>query len=181
MNTLTKLAGFIFTLPARFKGVVIGSGSMIGPGYDFINVDLKGLVLKDQVIIGRNAWIEIIRDITKPKIIVESGTQIGRNAILSASAGIHIGKKCVVSYSVSIIDHDHSLLKKNISPIDSGLTEGKKIEIGDHCFIGAHSFVLKGVKLGKQCVVGANSVVTKSFSSYSVIAGNPAKLIKMIS
>ena len=180
MNTLTRIAGFIFTLPARFKGAVIGPGSMIGPGYDFINVDLKGLILKERVIIGRNAWIEIIRDKNKPKIIVESGTQIGRNAMLSASAGIKIGKKSVVSYSVSIIDHDHALLKKNISPIDSGLTQGKKIEIGDHCFIGAHSFILKGVTLGRQCVVGANSVVTKSFSDYSVIAGNPAKLIKKI-
>lgn len=180
MQTLTKLIGNLCTWPAKIKGAVIGAGSMIGPGYDFINVNLKGLILKKNVIIGRNAWIEIITAKPQPKIIIDSGTQIGRYVLLSASAGIAIGKKCVLSYNVSVIDHHHSLLTKNISPIDSGLTVGKPIVIADNCFIGAHSFILAGVRLGKQCVVGANSVVTKSFPPFSVIAGNPARLIKTI-
>ncbi len=180
MYNFVKLIGQICTIPDKIKGAKIDKSSLMGPGYDFLNVDLKGLILKKNVVIGRNAWIEIIKNQTNPKIVINSGTQIGRYAMLSASRGIEIGKKCVLSYNVSIIDHDHSLLKKDISPIDSGLTLGKKIVIGDDCFIGAHSFILKGVKLGRQCVVGANSVVNKSFPDYSIIAGNPAKLIKTI-
>ena len=64
--------------------------------------------------------------------------------------------------------------------MDGLFTKGKQIIIGDNCFIGAHSFILKGVRLGEHCVVGANSVVTKSFPKFSIIAGNPAKLIKTI-
>ena len=86
--------------------------------------------------------------------------------------------KCLISYNVSIIDHDHVLYEPNVSPLDSGLTEGDEIIIGDECFIGAHSFILKGVKLGNHCVVGANSVLTNSFLAYSVLSGNPAKLIR---
>lgn len=80
---------------------------------------------------------------------------------------------------MSLLDHDHRF-QKNVSPMDSGLTEGKEIHIDDGVFIGAHSFILKGVRLGKGRVVGANSVVTETFPGNSIVAGNPARLIKKV-
>lgn len=52
------------------------------------------------------------------------------------------------------------------------------VEIGDHSWIGANSIIMPNVTLGKFCVVAANSFVNKSFPDFSVIGGNPAKLIK---
>ena len=64
------------------------------------------------------------------------------------------------------------------SPMQSGVTKGLAITIGNNCFIGANVCITKGVTLGDHCVVGINSVVAKSFPDNSVIAGNPAKRIK---
>lgn len=57
---------------------------------------------------------------------------------------------------------------------------GGKIEIGDDCFIGMNSIILKGTKLGNNVIVGAGSVVHGSFPDNCIIAGNPAKIVKQM-
>jgi acetyltransferase-like isoleucine patch superfamily enzyme len=178
MNIFAKIIAGAISIPARIKGVKFGKNSFIGPGYDVAPV-LRGVVLGNDVLIGRHAWLDISRYTKGAEIIIEDGTQIGRNVMISAAKKITIGKKCLVSYNVSFLDHDHNFVA-DVSIFDSGITEAREIIIEDNCFIGAHSFILKGVHLGKQCVVGANSVVVDSFPDYSVIAGNPARLIKSL-
>ena len=178
MKLIYKIFLFFIKIPFLLKGGKIGNNSFISPGYDFFGVQLKGIFLGNNVLIGRGAILNIAQK--NAQIKVGNGTNIARFCNISAAKKITIGKKCLISYNISLLDHDHNLNKKRISPIDSGITSGQEIIIGDDCFIGAHSFILKGVRLGKQCVVGANSVVNKSFPDYSIIAGNPAKLIKTI-
>lgn len=178
MSILAKIIAYAISIPARIKGMKFGKNSFIGPGYDIAPV-LKGVSLGNNVLIGRRAWLDISRYTKEAQIMIGDGTQIGRNVMMSAAKKITIGKKCLVSYNVSFLDHDHNFVA-DVSIFDSGITEAREIIIGDDCFIGAHSFILKGVHLGKQCVVGANSVVTKSFPAYSVIAGSPVRLIKIL-
>ena len=156
----------------------MGKNSYISPGYDIFGIKIRGIVIGDNVLIGRNAVIGIVKD--KANIFIGNGTNIGRFSNISSTRNITIGEKCLISYNVSILDPDHVIDNPRYSPIDSGLTKGKNILIEKNCFIGAGSFILKGVHLGEHCTVGANSVVTKSFPSFSIIAGNPAKLIKKI-
>ncbi|MCX6766944.1 MAG: DapH/DapD/GlmU-related protein [Candidatus Moranbacteria bacterium] len=179
MNIFSKTTGHLISVPARIKGMKFGKNSFIGPGYALAPL-LKGVELGKNVVVGRNAWFDISRSTKGGRIAIGNRTQIGRNAVLSACKNISIGKKCLLSYNVTLVDHDHDVFDPNIAPMDAGITGGKEIFIEDECFIGAHSFILKGVRLGKHCVVGANSVVTKSFPACSVIAGSPAKLIRTL-
>ena len=179
MNIFAKIIAGAISVPARMKGMKFGKNSFIGPGYDMAPV-LKGVALGDNVLIGRGAWLDISRYTKNAKIIIGDKTQIGRFVMMSAAEKISIGERCLLSYNVSIMDHDHNVLDPDISPLEGGITGGKEVIIEDECFIGAHSFILKGVQLGKHCVVGANSVVTKSFPAYSVIAGSPARLVKIL-
>ena len=90
-------------------------------------------------------------------------------------AKITIGKDVHIAGNVGIITQNH-----NPANPDDHLP-GKPVSIGDHCWIGMNAVVLPGVTLGDYTTVGAGSVVTRSFEhGHCVIAGNPAKIIKMI-
>ncbi len=176
-DLLFFLAAYILSLPARLKGMRFGTHSYIGPGYDWLFVRMNRITCGDHVAIGREAWLETTGG---GSIYIGDRTTVGRRATISSLGKITIGKDCMISYQVSVLDHDHEVQDPAVKPSEGKLTEPKDIEIGDECFIGANVCILKGVKLGKHCVVGANAVVTKSFPAYSVIAGNPAKLIRSI-
>ena len=63
---------------------------------------------------------------------------------------------------------------------DSDLIPAKEIHIGKNCFIGCNSIILKGTVLGDGCVVGAGAVVAGKFEDGSIVAGNPARVIKRL-
>ena len=93
---------------------------------------------------------------------------------------ITIGKNTDIGAGCKIIDNDfHPLPYSQRHPVEQ-LDKVKKrpIRIGEGCFIGANSIILKGTTLGNNVVVGAGSVVSGTFPDNVIIAGNPAKVVK---
>ena len=86
---------------------------------------------------------------------------------------VYVGSNTSFFGKCTVITSFHDFL--NFSSVLSD-----KIFIGANCQIGHGAIILHGVNLGDNVVVGAGSVVTKSFSAGSVIAGNPARLIRNI-
>lgn len=105
---------------------------------------------------------------------------IGRNVVIARTAtldknvnphGIHIGDNTWILREAIILAHDQCRGEKG---------KGKMFDtyIGKNCVIGVRSIILPGVSIGDHCVVAAGAVVTKSSPPNSVLAGNPARVIK---
>lgn len=95
-----------------------------------------------------------------------------------------IGNYCSVGVSVIIGpgSHDYTMFSTSSAAIESqnysNLTKQDCI-IGHDVWIGSQSVILRGVEVGNGCIIAAGSVVTKDVPPYSIVAGVPAKIIKM--
>lgn len=102
------------------------------------------------------------------------GMDIDKTVIFSMSAkldktypqGIHIGKYSYLAFQSAVLSHD-MIRKLKVDTV-----------IGENCFIGAKSVILPGVVVGNNSVVAAGAVVTTNVPPNTIVAGNPAKVIK---
>jgi acetyltransferase-like isoleucine patch superfamily enzyme len=111
--------------------------------------------------------------------VIRVGTDCGlTGATVIAASRIEMGNRVLVGANASIIDTDfHPLdLEARRENVNAGATA--PIYIEDDVFIGMNAIVLKGVRLGAGCTVGAGSVVTKDVAAGSIVAGNPAKIVR---
>jgi acetyltransferase-like isoleucine patch superfamily enzyme len=110
------------------------------------------------------------------KVAIKDGTIINGGSHIIAMKDIKIGQNCLLAQGVMIRDNDgHKLSTETGKDVSMGI-EG--IIIGDHCWLGQRSMVLKGSELKDNVIVAAGAVVTKSVESNNLVAGIPAKVIK---
>lgn len=153
--------------------VEIGSGSIIG--CQFIFESNEG-----GVVIGSKSFIN-----SDTRLISRSSIVIGSNVTIAWGCTIYDHN----SHSLSYLDRRKDLEQQLSSYKASGsLTDNKDwgtvvssaIEIQDDAWIGFGSTILKGVTVGKGAVVGANSVVREDVPPWTLVAGNPAVVIKRL-
>lgn len=105
-----------------------------------------------------------------------SGSTINADTIITIGDNTIIGSGCLItdtdSHPIQMADRNRKDWPK--------YTKSKPISIGKNVFIGARCIVLKGVNIGDGAVIGAGSVVSKDVPANAIVAGNPAKIVKMI-
>uniref|UniRef100_UPI00313FFBA6 DapH/DapD/GlmU-related protein n=1 Tax=uncultured Nitrospira sp. TaxID=157176 RepID=UPI00313FFBA6 len=89
-----------------------------------------------------------------------------------------IGDDVMMGPRVTIYGRDHCFDSIDVSMMDQGMGKYERIVIEDDVWIGANAIILKGVRIGKGTIVGAGAVVTKEVPPYSVVVGNPARVVR---
>lgn len=179
LSAWNGLKSFFRLLLPRLLGLKTGAGVRVGGGVEWPLGNVANIEIGDHASLGQRGWFYLPLPNRSAKIKIGSGTSVGNDFVITANGSIEIGRDCLLSYRVTVMDHSH-VTGAGVTPVTSGLTRAEPVSIGDKCFIGCNVVIMPGVKLGENCVVGANSVVTKSFEAGSVIAGAPARLLRKI-
>lgn len=151
----------------NLKNVRVGFNVRI---FDFVNA--YGCSIDDGSKVG--AFVEI-----------QKGASIGKNCKISSHTficeGVHIGDGVFVGHNVSFIN---DLYPRSVNPDGSMQTDADwhvvETFVEDGASIGTSVTVIGGVRIGAGALVGAGSVVTKDVPPRSIVAGNPARVIRML-
>ncbi|GGZ19753.1 hypothetical protein GCM10007049_10360 [Echinicola pacifica] len=170
------------------KRVSIRQARYLSVGRNFILQDnceinclsQRGIVFGDKVTVGSYAIIRptnLYGGEAGVGLKVGNNSSIGAYAYIGCSGWIEIGENVMMSPRVSIYSENHNFSSVNLPMKEQGVTRSF-VKIEDDCWIASNSIILAGVTIGKGSVVAAGSVVTKDVPPYSIVAGNPAKIIK---
>lgn len=119
----------------------------------------------------------------KPYIEIGNQVTIGHNCHIGAINKIVIGDNVLTGARVLITDHSHGSCVKEelqIPPNKRTLYSKGPVIIGNNVWIGEGASILPGVSIGDNAIIGSNSVVTHDVPANTLVAGNPAKIIKKI-
>lgn len=111
------------------------------------------------------------------KIEIGEGTYINRYTILDAHERIRIGRKVMIGPHCFITDGNHGMAAG--ASVKSQPMSAAPVEIEDEVWMGAQVTVLPGVRIGRGAVIGAGSVVTKNIEAFTIVAGVPARFLRM--
>lgn len=147
---------------------------------------------KDSIKIGESCAVRgHVYAMGQGKVEIGAHTYIGSQTHITAVESIKIGKCAIISNFVRVVDcNSHPTdpqerLEMSMSGFfnenwDCTRSASKPIVIEDNVWLGEFSTVLKGVTVGKGSIVASHAMVTKDVPAYSVVAGNPAKIVKQL-
>lgn len=135
---------------------------------------------KGRVDFGRFVWIGDKTKVRCHEGLVEIGakTVMGQECTISAYQHVRIGEQCVIADRAMFIDFDHGVVEVERPIRQQGIYK-RDVIVGSNVWIGYGACVLRGVSVGDNSIVGTNSVVTKDVPANAVVAGIPARIIRM--
>jgi acetyltransferase-like isoleucine patch superfamily enzyme len=133
-----------------------------------------------RVELGRWSWLGNGTKIRCHEGVVSIGakTVLGQECVISAYQHVSIGRECVVADRVMMIDFDHGVVEVE-RPIRLQGIYKRDVRIGHNVWIGYGACILRGVTVGDNAIIGTSAVVTRDVPPNAVVAGIPARVIRM--
>lgn len=178
--------------------VKVGASTRLSPRFGILFA--AGMQERRYVEIGEGGCVgaKLMFESNEGSITIGDGCYIASSVSLISRSSIRIGNHVGIAWGASVYDHDsqsidpvhrrsayalfnrHYDSDEQYSTIDWSHVGSAPIVIEDDAWIGFDAVILKGVTIGQGSIVAARSVVTKDVPPYSVVAGNPARVVKSL-
>lgn len=162
----------------------------VAVGEQFQMEELPYLVGNGRIVIGTGVRLSGKPSFTfgragvdAPELVIGDGTFIGHNCSFSVGRSVRIGCHCLLASGVQVFDMDgHPLdADRRRAGEPTPLEAIAPVVIGDDVWIGNGAIILKGVTIGDRAIVAARTVVTKDVPPDTIVAGNPARVVRTFS
>ena len=141
-------------------------------------VNPAGISIGAFVKIGAYAVLEALVPERGVTVSIADGAYLGHFARVTAVGAVVIGEEAMIADRVYLSDTGH-IYEDVTQPIKrQGLRDGRRVEIGRGAWIGIGAAVVGNVRIGENAVVGANAVVREDVPDRTVVAGNPAQVVR---
>jgi acetyltransferase-like isoleucine patch superfamily enzyme len=165
--TLSYVRGFFIASSFSQRALVSVLGKV------FITIRNGDITVGNFTRLWPNTKLTSIGKDEKAIIIIGERCSIGDRTQIHAAQKIVIGNEVMISWDCAIMDRD-------FHGVNGEKEKSAPIVIEDKVWIGCHAIILKGVHIGEGAVIGAGAVVTKDVESYTLVAGNPARVVKSL-
>lgn len=130
-------------------------------------------------VISEGSWLNVNhRSRKSAQIVIEDNCFIGRRNFLSSGKLIRIGSYCLTGIDCKFMGSNHVYETPFRPYITTGTTGEAVINIGVNCWLGANVSIIGQSRIGHGSIIGANSLVKGDVPAFSVVVGNPARVIK---
>ena len=150
-----------------------GEGSIFEGGVLIFHPE--SIFIGDDVYVGHNT---MLKGYYKNRMKIGSGTWIGQQVFMHSAGGLSIGENVGIGPGVKIITSAHSEAGLSV-PILHSPIEISAVCIKSDSDLGVGSIILPGVTVGRGAQIGAGAVVSRDVPDYAVVAGVPARVIRM--
>ncbi|HEV7753750.1 MAG TPA: acyltransferase [Baekduia sp.] len=168
---MVRLAWWKLRLRGRLQ---LDGIAFIGPG---VTLEVgKGATLR----LGRWSWLGHgckIR-VHEGECSIGAKTVLGQECTISAFQHVSVGRECILADRVMLIDFDHGVTEVDRPIREQGIYK-RDVRVGHNVWVGYGACFLRGATVGDNCVIGTNTVVTKDLPADAVVAGAPARVLRM--
>jgi acetyltransferase-like isoleucine patch superfamily enzyme len=150
-------------------------------GLAFVGPGVKLEIGKDAVVrLGRWSWIGHGSKIRAHEGEVQIGakTVLGQECTISCFQHISLGRECIVADRVMLIDFDHGVVEVERPIREQGIYK-RDVRLGHNVWVGYGACFLRGITVGDNAVVGTYAVVNRDVPANAVVAGVPARVVRM--
>jgi len=148
------------------------------PRYKLLNIlkanflKINGARIGKRVYFYPGVWITPGRN-----LVIGDDVDLALEVLITTGGGVTIGDRTLIGYRSQILSTNHVIPDKKGRIFGSG-HDKKPVLISNDVWIGCNVIILPGITIGEGAIVAAGSVVTKDVDAFSIVAGNPARLIK---
>ncbi|MSP26144.1 MAG: acyltransferase [Myxococcales bacterium] len=131
--------------------------------------------------IGDGAWLNVSLRDDSPRLVIGDCVLVGRRSVLSSGTYLELGAHSTLAPNVYLASVEHQYRGNHLRPLlHCGIRDLGRLIVEENCWLGMNAVITGDITIGRGSVVGANSVVRTSVPPFSVVAGAPARIVRML-